>query len=99
MPYKFKIDEQDFIEDPNGMNASRMEVNTHIIITGKSNLGNLKKAVHAAGIEISKVVLSGYASALAVTSDNDNNSKHNRYYWKHHEHPLSKSKYGKRFIF
>ena len=71
LPYKFKIDEQDFIEDPNGMNASRMEVDTHIIITGKSNLGNLKKAVNAAGIEISKVVLSGYASSLAVTSDND----------------------------
>ncbi|HIP50677.1 MAG TPA: cell division protein FtsA [Campylobacterales bacterium] len=71
LPYKFKIDEQDFIEDPNGMNASRMEADTHIIITGKSNLGNLKKAVNAAGIEISKVVLSGYASSLAVTSDND----------------------------
>ena len=71
LPYKFKIDEQDFIEDPNGMNASRMEVDTHIIMTGKSNLGNLKKAVHAAGIEISKVVLSGYASSLAVLSEND----------------------------
>jgi len=71
LPYKFKIDEQDFIEDPNGMNASRMEVNTHIIITSKSNLGNLKKAVNAAGIEISKVVLSGYASSLAVISEND----------------------------
>ena len=71
LPYKFKIDEQDFIEDPNGMNASRMEVDTHIIMTGKSNLGNLKKAVHAAGIDISKVVLSGYASALTVTSDDD----------------------------
>jgi len=71
LPYKFKIDEQDFIEDPNGMNASRMEVNTHIIITGKSTLGNLKKAVNAAGIEISKVVLSGYASSLAVISEND----------------------------
>jgi len=71
LPYKFKIDEQDFIEDPNGMNASRMEVDTHIIMTGKSNLGNLKKAVHAAGIDISKVVLSGYASSLAVTSEND----------------------------
>jgi len=71
LPYKFKIDEQDFIEDPNGMNANRMEVNTHIIITSKSNLGNLKKAVNAAGIEISKVVLSGYASSLAVISEND----------------------------
>jgi len=71
LPYKFKIDEQDFIEDPNGMNASRMEVDTHIIMTGKSNLGNLKKAVNAAGIDISKVVLSGYASSLAVISDDD----------------------------
>jgi len=71
LPYKFKIDEQDFIEDPNGMNASRMETDTHIIITNKSNLENLKKAVHAAGIDISKVVLSGYASLLAITSDDD----------------------------
>lgn len=71
LPYKFKIDEQDFIEDPNGMNASRMEVDVHIIMTGKSNLGNLKKAVNACGIEISKVVLSGYASSLAVMSEND----------------------------
>lgn len=71
LPYKFKIDEQDFIEDPNGMNATRMEVDTHIIVTNKSNLGNLKKAVNAAGIGISKVVLSGYASSLAVTSEDD----------------------------
>ncbi len=71
LPYKFKIDEQDFIEDPNGMNASRMEVDTHIIMTARSNIGNLKKAVNASGIEIDKVVLSGYASALAVISEND----------------------------
>ena len=71
LPYKFKIDEQDFIEDPNGMNASRMKVSAHIVMTSKSNLGNLKKAVNAAGIEISKIVLSGYASALAVLSEND----------------------------
>jgi cell division protein FtsA len=71
LPYKFKIDEQDFIEDPNGMNASRMEVDTHIIMTARSNVGNLKKAVNASGIEIDKVVLSGYASALAVISAND----------------------------
>jgi len=73
LPYKFKIDEQDFIEDPNGMNASRMEVDTHIIMTARSNVGNLKKAVNASGIEIDKVVLSGYASALAVISENEKN--------------------------
>ena len=71
LPYKFKIDEQDFIEDPNGMNASRMEVDTHIIMTARSNIGNLKKAVNASGIEIDKVVLSGYASSLAIISEDD----------------------------
>ena len=71
LPFKFKIDEQDFIEDPNGMNASRMEVDTHIIMTARSNIGNLKKAVNASGIEIDKVVLSGYASSLAVISEDD----------------------------
>lgn len=71
LPYKFKIDEQDFIEDPYGMNASRMEVDTHIIMTAKSNLGNLKKAVNAAGIEIGKVVLSGYASSISVINSDD----------------------------
>jgi len=71
LPYKFKIDEQDFIDDPNGMNATRMEVDAHIIMTTKSNLGNLKKAVNAAGIEINKVVLSGYASSIALVSEDD----------------------------
>ena len=71
LPYKFKIDEQDFIEDPNGMNASRMEVDTHIIMTARSNIGNLKKAVHGAGVEIDKIVLSGYASSLAVITEDD----------------------------
>ncbi|NOZ90586.1 MAG: cell division protein FtsA [Epsilonproteobacteria bacterium] len=71
LPFKFKIDDQDYIEDPYGMNASRMEVDTHIIMTAKSSLENLKKAVNAAGIEIGKVVLSGYASSIAVINDDD----------------------------
>ena len=71
LPYKFKIDDQDYIEDPYGMNASRMEVDTHIIMTPKSSLENLKKSVNAANIEIGKVVLSGYASSLAVIDKDD----------------------------
>jgi cell division protein FtsA len=40
-------------------------------MTAKSSLENLKKAVNAAGIEIGKVVLSGYASAIAVINEDD----------------------------
>ena len=71
LPYNFTVDEQDFVEDPFGMNASRLEVNVNIIMTQKSNLSNLKKAVRSAGVDIEGIVLSGYASAIAVTTPED----------------------------
>ncbi|MBN2870255.1 MAG: cell division protein FtsA [Campylobacterales bacterium] len=71
LPYNFKVDDQDFIEDPLGMNAARLEVETHIITTQKSNLNNLRKAVRAAGVEVESVVLSGYASAIAVLNNDE----------------------------
>lgn len=71
LPFNFKVDDQDFIEDPLGMNASRLEVETHIITTQKSNLNNLKKAVIGAGIEVENVVLNGYASSLATLNEDE----------------------------
>ena len=71
LPYNFRIDDQDFIEDPFSMNASRMEVDVNIIMTQKSNLSNLKKAVSSAGIEIDGIVLSGYASAIATINEDE----------------------------
>ncbi len=71
LPFNFKVDDQDYIEDPLGMNASRLEVETHIITTLKSNFNNLRKAVRAAGVEVDNVVLSGYASAIAVLNDDE----------------------------
>jgi len=71
LPYNFRIDDQDFIEDPFGMNASRMEVDVNIIMTQKSNLSNLKKAVRSAGVEIEGIVLSGYASAIATMDEDE----------------------------
>ena len=71
LPYNFRVDDQDFIEDPFGMNASRMEVDVNIIMTQKSNLSNLKKAVRSAGVEINGMVLSGYASAIATLGEDE----------------------------
>ncbi len=71
LPYNFRVDDQDFIEDPYGMNASRMEVDVNIIMTQKSNLANLKKAVRSAGVEIDGIVLSGYASSIAVIKEDE----------------------------
>jgi len=71
LPFNFKVDEQDYIEDPLGMNASRLEVETHIITTQKSNLNNLKKAVRGAGVEVENVVLNSYASAIATLNEDE----------------------------
>ncbi len=71
LPFNFKVDDQDFIEDPLGMNASRLEVETHIITTQKSNLNNLKKAVHGAGVEVENIVLNSYASAIATLNEDE----------------------------
>jgi len=71
LPFNFKVDDQDFIEDPLGMNASRLEVETHIITTQKSNLNNLKKAVLGAGVEVENIVLNSYAASIAVLNEDE----------------------------
>jgi len=71
LPYNFRVDDQDFIEDPFGMNASRMEADVNIIMTQKSNLSNLKKAIRSAGVDINGIVLSGYASSIATMHDDE----------------------------
>ena len=71
LPYKFKVDEQDFIEDPLGMTANRLEAEVHIVTAQKSSIYNLKKAVRQAGIDIENIVLGGYASAIATMGEDD----------------------------
>lgn len=71
LPYIFKVDDQEFIEDPLGMNGSRLEVLTHIITVQRSALSNLKKAVKSAGVRIDNIVLSGYAASIAVLNEDE----------------------------
>ena len=71
LPYNFKVDDQEFIEDPLGMNGARLEVQVHIITVQKSSLSNLKKAVKSAGVEIDNIVLGCYASSIAVLNHDE----------------------------
>ena len=71
LPYNFKVDDQTNIEDPYNMNASRMEVETHIIIAQKSSLSNVKKAIVSAGLEVDSIILDSYASAIATLSEDE----------------------------
>lgn len=71
LPYDFKVDEQDFIEDPIDMSGNRLEVSVHIVTVQKSSLENLRKAVKLAGLDISNIVLSAYASSIAVLNQDE----------------------------
>ena len=71
LPYNFKVDEQSHIEDPYSMNASRMEVEAHIVMAQKSSLSNLKKAIISSGLDIEAIVLDSYASAIATMTDDE----------------------------
>ncbi|HIO71321.1 MAG TPA: cell division protein FtsA [Campylobacterales bacterium] len=71
LPYNFKVDEQDFVEDPLGMNASRLEVFVHIVVTPKSNFNNLKRAVELAGLKVKNIVLNSYASYIATVNPDE----------------------------
>ena len=57
LPYNFKIEEQDNIEDPLGMNGSRLEVQAHIIVVQKSALMNLRKAIEKAGLKAGDLIV------------------------------------------
>lgn len=71
LPYEFRLDGQSYAEDPMGMSASRLEVFVHIVTAKKTALENLKRAVREAGLEIENIVLSAYASSIAVLSSEE----------------------------
>lgn len=71
LPYEFRLDDQNYAEDPMGMSASRLEVFVHIVTAKKTALENLKRAVRESGVDIENIVLSAYASSIAVLSDEE----------------------------
>lgn len=66
LPYDFKVDTQEHIEDPLGMSGNRLEVLAHVVTVPKTSVKNLEKSVRMAGINIDNIVLSGYASAIST---------------------------------
>lgn len=71
LPYSFKVDSSDYVDNPFGINGNRLDVSTHIITAQKNGLENLKKAVRNAGIEVTDVVLNAYASSIAVLTNDE----------------------------
>lgn len=71
LPYRFKLDDQDYVEDPIGMTGTSLKVEAHIVMVQRATLENLKKAVKLAGVDIENIVLSSYAASIAVLHDDE----------------------------
>jgi len=66
LPRMFKVDDQDGIREPLGMEGFRLEVDALVITASTVAVQNLVKCVRANGIEIDGLVLQGVASGMAV---------------------------------
>lgn len=71
LPYNFKVNDLEQIEDPLGMSGKRLEVSTHIIISQESHIKNLRKAIELADLRVDNIVLSGYASSIACLDESE----------------------------
>ena len=71
LPYSFKLDNREFIDDPFGMIGSQLEMSARVIYVHRADLANLKKVVQSAGVEVVGIVLNAYASAISTLSDDE----------------------------
>lgn len=65
LPFNFKVNDLEHVDDPLGMSGSRLEVSTHVVFAQKAHIKNLKKAFEIADLRVDNLVLSGYASAIS----------------------------------
>lgn len=71
IPREYVVDGQSGIKNPLGMSGVRLEVNTHIITAGLTNLKNLERSLSDLGIRRDGCVFSGLASSLSTISETE----------------------------
>jgi cell division protein FtsA len=67
----FSVDDQTNIKEPLGMTGLRLEAQAHIVRAGLTAIHNLEKSIQNAGLKIADRVLSSFASAEAVITEEE----------------------------
>jgi cell division protein FtsA len=73
LPREFVVDGQGGIRDPLGMWCERLEVIAHVVTIAVPHLENARRAAHAAGYEVTEVVLGPLAAGHAVLEEDERN--------------------------
>ncbi len=73
IPREFKVDGQDGILDPVGMNGIRLEAAVHIVTGGATAIANNLKCIEKSGLKVAGLVLDQLAASMSVISDDEKN--------------------------
>lgn len=71
IPQDYTVDGQAGIQDPRGMEATRLESEVCVVTAGTTACQNLRKAIDRAGYRTEELVYAPLATSLAVLSDDD----------------------------
>jgi cell division protein FtsA len=71
IPREFVVDGQDGIHDPQGMTATRLEANVHIVTGARTHNQNVLTCVNKAGIAVQELVLEQLAAGEAVLTQDE----------------------------
>lgn len=71
LPQEFIVDDQDGVQNPIGMSATRLEVNVHIVTGSVTSAQNIIKCCNQASLDVEDIVLEPLASSQAVLSPDE----------------------------
>lgn len=71
LPQEFIVDDQDGVQNPLEMAATRLEVNVHIVTGSVTSAQNIIKCCNQAGLDVEDIVLEPLASSQAVLSPDE----------------------------
>ncbi|MEY5048049.1 MAG: cell division protein FtsA [Bacteroidota bacterium] len=71
VPQDFTVDYEEDVKEPVGMLGSRLEADFHIITAQTNAIGNIKKCVERAGLDVAELILEPIASSMAVLDEEE----------------------------
>jgi cell division protein FtsA len=71
LPQEYRVDDQDGIKEPLGMNGVRLEARVHMVTAGSSCIANIVKCAERCDLHVAELVLEPLASSLAILTDDE----------------------------
>lgn len=67
----YTVDYQSGFDNPIGITGKRLEANVHVVLAASNAITNITRSCSDAGLNVDRIVLEPYASALSVLNDDE----------------------------